>query len=214
MRGQAAELHERPLEPGRFAQELILSQEAIVLGSSQSTELIDLELAKELGIEVARRKGGGGAVWLHPGSQLWLELTIAQDDPLWLSDVGRAFGWVGELFAAAFDDLGVTVDIYADKLVSLVDSGLVCFGGLGPGEISVNGRKLVGISQRRTKQGSRFQCVVYQDIDHSRIISLFGLEDSEAQKLLAQLDAVTSDCSSLAVSITELKVAIEARLSS
>ena len=38
---------------------------------------------------------------------------------------------------------------------------LVCFAGLGPGEVLVAGRKLVGISQRRTRHGSRFQCMVH-----------------------------------------------------
>ncbi len=38
---------------------------------------------------------------------------------------------------------------------------LVCFAGIGPGEVLLGGRKLVGISQRRTRNGSRFQCMVH-----------------------------------------------------
>jgi hypothetical protein len=38
---------------------------------------------------------------------------------------------------------------------------LVCFAGIGPGEVLLDGIKLVGISQRRSRPGSRFQCAVH-----------------------------------------------------
>ena len=38
---------------------------------------------------------------------------------------------------------------------------LVCFAGIGPGEVLLDGVKLVGISQRRSRPGSRFQCAVH-----------------------------------------------------
>jgi hypothetical protein len=37
---------------------------------------------------------------------------------------------------------------------------VVCFGGTGPGEVVVGGAKVVGLSQRRTRDGARFQCSV------------------------------------------------------
>jgi hypothetical protein len=37
---------------------------------------------------------------------------------------------------------------------------MVCFAGLGPGEVTVDGAKVVGISQRRTRVGALFQCAV------------------------------------------------------
>jgi lipoate-protein ligase A len=39
-------------------------------------------------------------------------------------------------------------------------SDLVCFAGIGPGELFVGDRKLVGMSQRRTRAGARFQCAL------------------------------------------------------
>lgn len=38
---------------------------------------------------------------------------------------------------------------------------VACFAALGPGELSVDGRKVLGISQRRTRFGARFQCIAY-----------------------------------------------------
>ena len=39
-------------------------------------------------------------------------------------------------------------------------SPVVCFAGLAAGEVTVGGAKVVGISQRRTRAGGRFQCSV------------------------------------------------------
>ena len=40
-------------------------------------------------------------------------------------------------------------------------SSLICFAGKGPGEVfAADGSKIVGISQRRTRDWARFQCVV------------------------------------------------------
>ena len=38
----------------------------------------------------------------------------------------------------------------------------VCFAGIGGGEVIRDGRKVVGISQRRTRAGARFQCALYR----------------------------------------------------
>jgi len=37
----------------------------------------------------------------------------------------------------------------------------VCFAGAGPGEVMVGDAKLVGISQRRTRDAARFQSMVH-----------------------------------------------------
>ena len=39
-------------------------------------------------------------------------------------------------------------------------SELVCFAGVGPGEVLLGAGKLVGLSQRRTRHGIRVQCLV------------------------------------------------------
>ena len=51
---------------------------------------------------------------------------------------------------------------------------LVCFAGIGAGEIVVDGRKLVGISQRRTRAGARFQCAVHSRWSPEALIALLA----------------------------------------
>jgi hypothetical protein len=70
--------------------------------------------------------------------------------------------WLGELVAGALSSLGIgDTEIHRGSLACSDWCPLICFAGLGAGEVSRGGAKLVGISQRRTRAGSRFQCAVH-----------------------------------------------------
>ncbi|MFV1989910.1 MAG: hypothetical protein ACC652_04130 [Acidimicrobiales bacterium] len=210
--GSVSALHARPLQSSRWVEDLSPAGESVVLGSAQQPRLVDSDLADSLGIEVAQRRGGGGAVWLAPGAQLWLEFTIPPTDPLWLQDVGEAFMWLGELFRETLAGLGVAAQVHRSATVASAASGLVCFGGLGPGEIVVGGQKLVGISQRRTRAGARFQLVMYERLDHRPLVSLFGLGGSLADELLGLLASSTTDAQRLGISIVDVREKIRDRI--
>jgi hypothetical protein len=53
-------------------------------------------------------------------------------------------------------------------------SRLVCFAGIGPGEVLVGGRKAVGISHRRTRAGARFQCVAHRRWPGEELVALLA----------------------------------------
>ena len=139
-----------------------LTESALVLGSTQAIESIDAEQARSAGITLARRRSGGGAVWLHPRQSVWVDITIPRDDPEWVDDVPTSMNWVGGVFRSALLDVCVTeVSLTPYSVTDL--SRTVCFGGLAPGEVVAGGAKMVGISQRRTREGARFQCVAYTE---------------------------------------------------
>ena len=103
-------------------------------------------------------------MWVAPHSGLWFDVTIPASDPRWSSDVGEAFAWLGQGLLAWVEHL-VDADLHrverrTGRLVHGPWSDLVCFAGRGPGEVTVDGRKLVGISQRRTRDAARFMCWV------------------------------------------------------
>jgi lipoate-protein ligase A len=154
--GLASQFHARPLpEPVRRCCWVFSVQApAVVLGSAQPAEHL-LPVA----VEVVKRRSGGGAVWLTPGEVVWVDLVIPRGDPLWHDDIGRATWWVGERWAEVVSGaLGQPAEVHRGGLVRTPWSGRVCFAGLGPGEVTVDGYKVVGISQRRTREGARFQC--------------------------------------------------------
>jgi lipoate-protein ligase A len=162
--GSASAFHawEPPAGAGRIARWFDVAAPALVLGSSQRVDVVDETACAAAGVEVVRRRSGGGAVLLLPGEVAWLDVVIPAGDPLWVDDVGRSMHWFGEVWAEALRSLGEgEAEVHRGSMRPSAWSRLVCFDGLGPGEVVVAGRKAVGISQRRTREWARLQAAVY-----------------------------------------------------
>lgn len=145
--------------------------------------MVARDAAAEAHVEVVRRRSGGGAVLLRPGASLWVDLVVPAGDVLWDDDVVRAATWVGRAWAAALDRQGVSASVHEGRLAAGPWGEVVCFAGVGPGEVLVDGRKVVGLSQRRTRGGARFQCVVEPTWDAGDVLRLLDL--TEAQRATA-----------------------------
>jgi lipoate---protein ligase len=162
-RGPAAAHHglDVPDPAHRAVWAFTLDGPALVLGSTQRADDVDEVAAARLGVDVVRRRSGGGAVLLEPGDVAWIDVIVPRGDPLWNDDVAVAAEWLGRVWVAALDDLGVAGgEAHRGGLACGALGSVVCFGGTGPGEVLVGGGKVVGISQRRTRAGARFQCSV------------------------------------------------------
>jgi len=190
----AAEFHARdvPEPASRAAWVCDTTGPALVLGSAQPDARVDRVACAAAGVEVVRRRSGGGAVLVAPGEVLWVDLVLPARDPLWRDDVGQAFLWVGEAWAAALAELGVTPDVHRGALVRNRWSADVCFAGIGPGEVTVAGRKVVGISQRRTRAAARFQCAAIARWAPDELLALLRLDPTERPAAERQLEAVAA----------------------
>lgn len=161
--GEARTLHERDaLAAGaRKVSILEVGTPALVLGSTQRDDMVDVDAAAQEGIDVVHRRTGGGAVFLAPAEHIWIDVTVPTGDALWHDDVARAFEWLGRVWVGALHDLDVDSVVANEAAVCHSMLGrLICFGGLGFGEVSGPGGKIVGIAQRRTRNGAWFQCAV------------------------------------------------------
>ena len=175
LRGTPAELHSREIDWSRRSVTICeATSTAVVLGSTQSGPPPDE-------VPVVRRRSGGGAVWVASGDPLWVDVVVPRDDPRWDDDVGRAFWWLGEAWAAA---LGPAAEVHRGALCTSPWSRQVCFAGLGPGEVTIAGRKVVGIAQRRTRDGALFQCAVHRTWDPAPLVARLGLPQQATDDLV------------------------------
>jgi lipoate-protein ligase A len=160
----------------------------VVLGSTQRTEVVNAERASDMGVAVVRRRGGGGAVLLRPGDHLWTEAWIPRDDPLWDADVAKAAAWVGAWWSDALGLQGVGDRVvHRGRAVPGDHGALVCFSGRGPGELFQGGRKVMGISQWRSREGSLFHTCAYAHWDPRPLIELLDIDEPTRAGLLADL---------------------------
>jgi lipoate---protein ligase len=114
-------------------------------------------------------------VLLVPGEVLWVDVVVPAGDPLWRDDIGVATHWLGDAWAAALASSGVTgASVHRGPLVRAPWSDVLCFAGLGPGEVTIDGRKVVGISQRRTRHFARFQCAALLVWDPAALVALLA----------------------------------------
>lgn len=161
---------------------------ALVLGSAQTDEVADANACAGAGVAIVRRRSGGGAVLVEPGRLLWVDVLVPATDPVWDADVSRSFAWLGQTWARALADLGTTAVVHRGALERTRWSRLVCFAGLGPGELTdPAGRKLIGISQRRTRAGARFQCAALLDWDARALVDLLAMDADERDRAAADL---------------------------
>jgi lipoate-protein ligase A len=155
---------------------VMVNREAIVLGSRQGPDVLRGAAVEAERIEVASRRSGGGIVHLVPGEHLWIDITISRGHSQWTDDVVRSMTWLGEVWERALAEVGVSCAVHRSRLAADPLGELVCFASLGPGEVvDAHGAKLVGISQRRTRDTARFQCTVLTAWQPQRLASFLAV---------------------------------------
>jgi lipoate-protein ligase A len=188
--GTAADFHAMELPHERAVWWCNVETPTVILGSTQSADDVNQNSADMSGVLVSRRRSGGGAVFVHPSDSVWVDITISRDDPLWKDDVAQSMLWLGELFVEALSPW-VHAEVYRDSFSPGVDGRVVCFASSSPGEVFVGKKKLVGISQRRGREGARFQCVLYRHWrpgDWSQIFTASDVGSRVADIAVATLD--------------------------
>jgi lipoate-protein ligase A len=191
----AAEFHARTVpEPARpTIWWHRITAPALVLGSTQRNDVVDHEACRAAGVDVVKRRSGGGAVLLDPLDVTWIDVIVPRGAVGWSDDVHAPMVWLGERLERAFGKLGLeSIEVHRGKLRSTPWSTLVCFDGVGPGELIVGGRKLVGMSQRRTRGWARMQCCWYSRYDHADLVGLLAADRRPRPDELAMVATVPS----------------------
>jgi hypothetical protein len=134
-------------------------------------------------------------VLLLPGEIVWFDVIVPaarlRAEGVG-DDVTRSMVWMGEHVSIALRQVGVADGaVHRGSTVSTPWSPLVCFAGIGPGEVLRDGDKLVGMSQRRTRAAGRFQCAVHVRWAPDRLGELLLARPAHLPAV-ATLDAATA----------------------
>ncbi len=132
---------------------------SIVLGCGQGALLAQALHRRDNRLACLKRESGGGAVLTGP----WLvsaSVVLPVDHP-WVGKVVESYRPLGELHRGLLRGLGASAEVLAPEDLPQARSknamGLAdwaCFGGLSPWEVvSKEGRKIVGLAQRRRRTG-------------------------------------------------------------
>ena len=90
----------------------------------------------------------------------WVELWLPATSEVERGDVRSTAYRVGAWWTAALGELGLDVAMHVGSVRDAAQGSVACFAGLGPGELTVDGRKLVGLSQWRARQGALVSSVI------------------------------------------------------
>jgi lipoate-protein ligase A len=189
-----------------------MSPPALIVGSSQHLDEIDQAACAAAGLQIHRRRSGGGAVL--SAEMLMLDLVLPRAHPLYSDDVTESYRWIGEVWAAALRELGIdaqAIPIGAARAdAQTLDRLLrrVCFGGLSPYEVVVGRRKLVGLAQVRRRVGALYQIGIYQRWVPRHTAALMAAAPGERAELERQLAARVAGLEQLGVTTTTTVIAV------
>lgn len=145
------------------------SAPTLSFGRNQRTTGYDRDELDRAGLAVVRRPTGGRAILHHR------EITYSVTAPAEPEEsIAAAYSWINELLLAALRSLGVDARIAGPTGRAPVPDENPCFATATPGEITLDGRKLVGSAQYR-EDGALLQhgSILVSD-DQSSLAALAG----------------------------------------
>jgi len=167
---------------------------AVVRGSAQRPELFDLEMLEAQGVALTGRRSGGAAVWIEPSAIVWIDVLAPRGSGLWSDDLVQTFLAVGRCWQRAFAQCGVEATLIENGPGRGGPGDSACWAGHGWGELVLDGAKLVGLSQRRTRWGARVQGMAVVDNSASLVAdALVSLSDAERADVRRAIGSVDLD---------------------
>ncbi len=156
----------------------VLDPPALVLGSAQPEADADAAACASAGTAVARRGTGGGAVLCDRGVLL-VDVAVPAGHALGPVDVTDAYRPLGAALVDALGAIGIATRTVGVEEARTPDerrraaARRACWAGLSPHEVLLDdGRKLVGLAQRRRGGAVLHQVALHAGSDPRRVADL------------------------------------------
>jgi len=148
------------------------TEPSVSIGCFQKVEDIDLDYCKGNGIPVVRRPTGGRAI-LH-GRELTYSFASGNTESCFSGGLMSTYGQLSRAFCAALKTLGMDVELKSRREKGRILTGsALCFQSVSYGELSINGRKVIGSAQKRWRDGFLQQGSIQFTLDHDLMGRVF-----------------------------------------
>ena len=170
----------------------VVTTPTIVLGSAQRGAGSARLVRDGSAVSVARRATGGGAV-LCDGHLLIAAVAVPSGHPWAGSDVTEAYRPIAGAIAAYLTAGGTPAVLASPDALShgTEEARIACWAGVGPYEVLVEGRKLVGLSQRRRGGAVLFEMGIPVSAGQDRLTAYLDLEPGRRDAVEAALARTT-----------------------
>ena len=177
---------------------------AVVLGRGQRAPAGAAQRAADLRVALVVRQTGGGAVLAGP----WLlgaAVILPPQHPFVRPGISESFRWLGNAHAEWLQGLELRARCVLPAEVRLDRSmAWACFASASHWEVEANGRKIVGLSQARKRNGVLFSsAVLVSPCVWPLLCEILG-ESSESAAALAQRTAPCAELLGRALSAAAL----------
>jgi lipoate-protein ligase A len=140
-----------------------------------------------------RRSTGGGAVSCDD-HYLMLDIVLPRGHPLVIDDVGQSYRWLARGLQAALEARGAALRAVTPReaaklpVAERAAARLACFAGTGSYElVTRDGRKLVGLAQRRRGGAALLQAAAYVAPPRLDVAARLGLPRDQEERLRERL---------------------------
>ncbi len=177
---------------------------SVSLGCFQKTDEIDREYCNHRDIPIVRRPTGGRAI-LHGREVTYSFASRNNTLPCFSGSLLHTYGSLSRAFYTALKSLGIDVEMKSSREKGRILTGsALCFQSVSYGELSINGRKVIGSAQKRWKEGFLQQGSIQMKIDARLMERVF--RNADAGKISLSMTGLTDHLPTL--SPDELKGAI------
>jgi lipoate-protein ligase A len=144
---------------------------SVSLGSFQKVTDIDIGYCDTHDVQVVRRPTGGRGL-LH-GDELTYSFS-SKNEGLFSRGLLESYMHISSAFSSGLEKLGLSVKMKARRETAgnLAKSPL-CFQSISYGELTVNGKKLIGSAQKRWGEGFLQQGSIPFQVDYVELASVF-----------------------------------------
>jgi lipoate-protein ligase A len=161
----------------------------VSLGSGQPASDLDRAALETRGWGVLRRASGGTGV-LHQ-HQLGYALVLPTSHPIWRGDLITSYEHLAKPLRAALAALGIEAEPASATLRAQAKSSAPalaersCFAALGPFELLVGGKKVIGNSQVRRRSASTQHGVIQLTGNQSALVDVLAGASPVERRALA-----------------------------